>query len=138
MKIKDKDRGDHDVPLPPALVAMLKEWRRMDTKTSTFVCPAPRDPLRHITPEAIEKHYREVLSLAGKHSPHSWRSTLSTIARNAGKHVDSIERQLDHGEWDKSAEPYNRARLLELRRELMNWYADTITAARDRIRNRPA
>lgn len=131
MKRKDAQNRTHLVPLPPVLVEMLKEWHRMDRSSSPFVCPAPRDPSKHITPEAIEKHYREALSLGGKHSPHSWRSTFSTNANDAGHPKFLIERQLDHGDEDKVADRYNRAQLLELRRPVMNWYAAQLIAARD-------
>jgi integrase len=128
---KDQQRGPHDVPLPPALLALLNEWRAADGKDATYVCPAPRDCDRPITPEGVEKFYRDVLKLAGKHSPHSWRSAFSTIARDAGKDPDSIEAQLDHLVGNKVAAAYDRAKRLKLRRELMNWYEQTLLAARD-------
>ena len=71
MKKKDEDRGPHVVPLPPRLLNMLRESKRADAGTSPFVCPAPRDAKKSVTPEACEKHYRDALGLGGKHSPHS-------------------------------------------------------------------
>ena len=131
MKRKDKERGPHVVPLPPALLASLREWRRADGADAVYVCPAPRDPSKPITPEAAEKHYRNGLSLGGKHSPHSWRSAFSTICRDAGKDGDSIEAQLDHVVGNKVAAAYDRAARLELRRALLAWYESTLIAARD-------
>ena len=64
MKRKDKERGPHVVPLPPALLASLREWRRADGADAVYVCPAPRDPSKPITPEAAEKHYRNGYRLA--------------------------------------------------------------------------
>jgi integrase len=128
---KRVERGDHVVPLPPGLLAKLREWHAVDGEGAEHVCPAPRDPKRAITPEAVEKHYRDVLKLAGKHSPHSWRSTFSTVCREAGKDGDTIEAQLDHIVGTKVASAYDRAKRLELRRELMRWYEATLLAARD-------
>jgi integrase len=131
MKRKDEDRGPHVVPLPPALLAELREWREADGPDAVYVCPAPRDPSKPITAEGVEKFYRNALGLGGKHSPHSWRSAFSTVAREAGKDGDSVESQLDHVVGDKVAAAYDRAKRLELRRELMTWYERTLIAARD-------
>lgn len=131
MKRKDEARGPHVVPLPPGLLAALREWREADDAAAVYVCPAPRDPSKPITPEAVEKHYRNALELGGKHSPHSWRSAFSTVCREAGKDGDSIEAQLDHVVGNKIAAAYDRAKRLGLRRELLTWYEATLIAARD-------
>lgn len=131
MKRKDAQRGPHVVPLPPLLLAQLRAWRDADQRSSPYVCPAPRDPKKHITPEAIEKSYRDALNLGGKHSPHSWRSAFSTVCRDHGKDPDVIEAQLDHVVGSKVASAYDRSKRLELRRNLMRWYEATLVAARD-------
>lgn len=131
MKRKDEDRGPHVVPLPPTLLAALREWRAADGDSAVYVCPAPRDTSKPITPEAVEKHYRNALKLGGKHSPHSWRSAFSTVARDAGKNADAVEAQLDHVVGNKIAAAYDRAKRLDLRRELMEWYEGQLIAARD-------
>lgn len=130
MKRKDPERGPHVVPLPPALLAMLREWRDADGNGAEYVCPAPRDAAKHIVAEAVEKHYHR-LGLKGRHSPHSWRSAFKTTCSNAGKPRDVSETQLDHAIGDKTEEAYDRASRLELRRELMTWYESTLHAARD-------
>lgn len=131
MKKKDKDRGDHVVPVPPVLLATLKQWKADDGGSSRFVCPAPRDANKPITPEACEKSYRDALDLGGKHSPHSWRSAFSTVCREAGKDRDVIESQLDHQTGNKTESAYDRAKRIELRRDLLAWYEATLVAARD-------
>lgn len=131
MKRKDEERGPHIVPLPPALLKMLREWHDVDGKDAVYVCPAPRDPTKPITPEGVEKFYRDKLGLGGKHSPHSWRSAFSTVAREAGKDSDAIEAQLDHVVGTKVAAAYDRSMRVELRRSLMTWYESTLIAARD-------
>ncbi|TAK84192.1 MAG: DUF4102 domain-containing protein [Betaproteobacteria bacterium] len=131
MKRKDEDRGPHVVPLPPALLAALREWREADGAEAIYVCPAPRDPSKPITPEGVEKFYRNALVLGGKHSPHSWRSAFSTVCREAGKDGDAVEAQLDHVVGNKVAAAYDRAKRLQRRRELMRWYERQLIAARD-------
>jgi len=100
-------------------------------RVTEFICPAPRDPKRSITPEACEKFYRDVLNLAGRHSPHSWRSAFSTVCRDKGKDADAVEAQLDHVVGNKVASAYDRAQRIEIRRELVTLYATTLIAARD-------
>ena len=129
---KDKARGPHVLPLPPVLLSQLRAWREADGEGAVWVCVARPGADKPITPETVDKHYREKLGLAGEHSPHSWRSAFSTICREAGKDGDVIEAQLDHkvGQ-DKVASIYDRAKRLELRRKLMAWYEQTLIAARD-------
>lgn len=130
MKRKDQARGEHVVPIPPVLLAAMKDWRRADGDDAQFVCPSPRAEAP-ITREAMEKFYREKLGLAGKHSPHSWRTVLSTWARDAGKDRDVVEAQLDHVTGNATETAYDRAHRLERRRELLAWHEATLLAARD-------
>jgi len=130
MKRKDVQRGPHVVPLPPYLLALLCEWHRADGDAAIHTSPAPHGG-GAITREAVEKFYRRTLELTGRHSPHSWRSVFSTWARDAGKDADVIEAQLDHTIGTKQAAAYDRAKRLEIRRELMTWYEGQLLAARD-------
>lgn len=131
MKRKDEQRGPHEIPIPPAMLQQLRQWRIADGLDGTLVCPAPRDSSRPVTPEGVEKFYRDALGLQGKHSPHSWRSAFSTIARDAGKDGDVIEAQLDHVVGNSVASAYDRAKRFDLRRKLMRWYETQLIAARD-------
>ena len=129
MKKKDEDRPAHVVRLPPMLLAKLVEWKAADGVTSECVCPAPRDVSKPITPEGVEKHYRDALGLSGRHSPHSWRATFKTTCANAGKDRDTSESQLDHLIGDKTESAYDRAERIALRVQLMRWYEEQLHAA---------
>ena len=130
MKRKDAQRGPHIVPLSPHLLALLREWRRADGNAANYTAPAPQG-VGPITREAVEKFYRRTLGLTGKHSPHSWRSVFSTWGRDVGKDADVIEAQLDHMIGTKQAAAYDRAKRLDIRRELMTWYEGQLLTARD-------
>jgi integrase len=130
MKRKDQERGPHEVPIPPRLLAMMKDWRHMDGEDSMYVCPSPAGDAP-ITREAVEKFYRRTLNLSGKHSPHSWRSVLSTWANDAGEDADAVEAQLDHATGGKVKAAYDRAKRLERRADLMAWHEGALLAARD-------
>jgi hypothetical protein len=56
---------------------------------------------------------------------------FSTWARDAAKDADVIEAQLDHTIGTQQAAAYDRAKRLEIRRELMTWYEGQLLAARD-------
>ena len=130
MKRKDKERGPHAVPLPPRLFAMVKEWRRADGEDAIYVCPSPSGDAP-ITREAVEKFYRRGLGLSGKHSPHSWRSVLSTWANDAAEDADAVEAQLDHVTGGPTNASYDRAKRLARRADLMAWHEQALIAARD-------
>jgi integrase len=130
MKRKDAERGPHLVPIPPLLLAAMREWRRMDGDDAVYVCPALRGDAP-ITREAVEKFYRRALNLSGKHSPHSWRSVLSTWANDAGEDADAVEAQLDHATGGKVKAAYDRAKRLQRRADLIAWHEAALVAARD-------
>ena len=130
MKRKDKERGPHLVPIPPGLVAMMREWHREDGVDRTYVCPTPRGNAS-ITREAVEKFYRRGLKLTGKHSPHSWRSVLSTWANDAHQDSDAVEAQLDHAVGSSIRRSYDHSKKLDRRADLMAWHEQALIAARD-------
>ena len=134
MKRKDPERGPHQVPIPPRLRAAMRTWRREGGNNAVYVCPSPNSAAHHITRESVEQFYRITLGLVGKHSPHSWRSTFSTLARDAGKDSEAVEAQLDHVIGSKIQAAYDRARRLELRRTLMTWYESRLIELRDHPR----
>ena len=130
MKRKDAERGPQLVPIPPRLLAQMQEWHRADGDKRAYICPAPRGDAP-ITREAVEKFYRRGLKLTGKHSPHSWRSVLSTWANDAGEDSDAVEAQLDHATGGKVKASYDRAKRLSRRADLMAWHEEALIAARD-------
>ena len=133
MKRKDEERGPHDVPIPPALLQQMREWRRADGDDAVYLCPSPHGE-GPVTREAVEKFYRRGLQLTGKHSPHSWRSVLSTWANDAGEDSDAVEAQLDHVTGGTTKTSYDRAKRLQRRADLMSWHEQALIAARDGAR----
>jgi integrase len=129
MKRHDPQLGPHVIPLPPGLLARMREWHRIDEGTG-YVCASPTTD-SHISREAVEKFYNRTLHLAGKHSPHAWRSVFSTWSRDAGKDRDAIEKQLDHAVGNEVQQAYDRADRLDIRREIVNAHEQTLIAARD-------
>lgn len=114
---------DHRIPLCPEIAAELRQWREIFGSRG-FVFPSPQGG-KHIGRESIEKVYRVTLKLAGKHSPHGWRSAFSTLARDQGFARDVIEGQLDH----EVARAYDRGERFTQRVELFNWWGEHLAAA---------
>ena len=118
---------DHRVPLGKEIVAELREWKnRVGDKG--YVFPSPTGG-KHIGCESIEKVYRVTLKLSGKHSPHGWRSSFSTLARDNGTARDVVELALDHAHDNEVARAYDRGERFEERVKLFNWWGIQLAAA---------
>ena len=68
------------------------------------------------------------LGFEGKHTPHGFRSMFSTIAHDADKDHRLIEMSLAHKVDGSISDSYNSAKQISARRELLQWYADTLEA----------
>jgi integrase len=127
-KMKAQDRPhDHKVILCPQIVAELRKWRQT-TGGKGYVFPSPAGA-EHITRESIEKAYRVTLSHADKHTPHGWRSALSTLARDNGFDREVVELTLDHIHDNDVARAYDRGERLQQRIKLMTWWGEQLAAA---------
>jgi integrase len=73
MKVTNRDI-DHRIPLGVEIAEELRNWQAMIGRNG-YVFPSPAGG-KHIGRESIEKVYRVTLGLAGKHSPHGWRSKV--------------------------------------------------------------
>lgn len=126
MKARDRHH-DHKVILAPLLAEELRKWGAATTRKG-FVFPSPQGG-KHISRESLEKVYRVTLGLEGKHSPHGWRSALSTLARDEGFAREVVELTLDHIHDNEVARAYDRGERLEQRKRLMYWWAERLAAA---------
>ncbi|MCH2222610.1 MAG: hypothetical protein MK097_20140 [Dechloromonas sp.] len=68
------------------------------------------------------------MNLGERTTPHCWRTTFSTWANEQGFRPDAIERQLAHVESNRVRATYNKALLLNERREIMQAWADHLAA----------
>ena len=118
---------DHRVPLGPEIAAELRQWKEV-TGGKGYLFPSPAGG-NHITRESLEKAYRVTLELAGKHSPHGWRSSLSTLARDNGFARDVVELALDHAHDNEVARAYDRGERFVQRVELYQWWGAQLSQA---------
>lgn len=126
MKVTERDI-DHRIPLCPEMVAELRQWKGVIGGRG-YVFPSPTGG-KHIGRESIEKVYRVTLGLAGKHSPHGWRSAFSTLARDNGFNREVVELALDHAHDNDVARAYDRGERFTQRVQLFNWWGEQLTAA---------
>ncbi len=118
---------DHRIPLCPEIAAELHQWQNVFGGKG-YVFPSPAGG-KHIGRESIEKVYRVTLGLDGKHSPHGWRSSFSTLARDNGTARDVVELALDHANDNEVARAYDRGERFDERVKLFQWWGAQLAAA---------
>lgn len=120
--VKMKKRRDHLVPLSDqalAIIAEMGERRRGER----FVFENPRDKNRAMSENAV-LYLIHRLGYKGRMTGHGWRTVASTWANERGYSPDAIERQLAHVPGDAVRAAYNRAEYLDIRRTMLQSWAD--------------
>lgn len=135
-KVKKGDAAfDHLVPLSAAAVEVLREASSMFAAANAgekpeggLVFPG-QGGKSSIGEGAIRQLYRDA-GFGGRHVPHGWRASFSTILNEQmGEEWQStIDRALAHAGMGKVEAAYNRAQLLERRRQVFDRWAEILTA----------
>jgi integrase len=118
-----KMERDHLVPLADQVVEQLKNLKR-HTGYSTYLFPNQKSADKPISKNVLTNRLRELGYPADIMSAHGFRSTASTILHEHEWSHDYIEMQLSHIIGTSSSRPYNRAKYLKQRREMMQFWAD--------------
>ena len=114
---------DHVVPLAPAAVELLQVARRLGGGELVFPRAGKNQPIGE---NAIAQAYRAA-GLGGRHSPHGWRAAFATIMNERQPAARAaIDLALAHSPKDKVEAAYNRSQQLELRRQLLEDWADAL------------
>ncbi|MBB4152875.1 integrase [Sphingomonas jinjuensis] len=120
--------NDHLVPLSPAAVAVLREARASRTCIPTMHIFPGRDDDAPIGEAAIGALYDRA-GFAGRHVPHGWRASFSTILNERfPAERATIDRALAHAAKDKVEAAYNRSEQLAARRRLFEAWGEILTA----------
>jgi integrase len=125
---------DHRIPLCPEISNELRQWRSV-FGSKGYVFPSPTGN-KHISRESLEKVYRVTLGLGGKHSPHGWRSSFSSLARDYGFERDVVEIALDHAHDNEVARAYDRSERFDQRVKLFLWWGAQLVAAQRGVNQR--
>jgi integrase len=135
---KCEPRFDHLVPLSPAAIDVLREAAAIcGVNTHFWGCPekrpgglifSGRDGKSPIGEGALRELYLRA-GYAGRHVPHGWRSSFSTILNEqlGEEWSGAIDRALAHTAMGKVEAAYNRAQMLERRRQLFDRWGDLLT-----------
>lgn len=134
-----KELADHDhiVPLAPAAVAVLRQAHALCMKMHNYASGRqletdylifPGRGGRQLGEAAIGALYDRA-GYAGRHVPHGWRASFSTILneRLGETWSTAIDRALAHVAIGKVEAAYNRAEQLGRRRELFETWAHILT-----------
>jgi integrase len=82
-----------------------------------------------VSREALEKAYRVTLGLAGIHSPHGWRSSMTSNALDHGFDREVVLTSTDHTHDTEVALAYDRAERFEQRIALFKWWGEQLVHA---------
>lgn len=137
LQLRNDQAFDHPIPLSAQAVETLRAVRWL-TGRSDFVFPGARSGLKPISENAIGYLYNRE-GYKGKHVPHGWRSSFSTIMNEQAERQLGQDRRLladrliidlmlAHTPKSISASEmrYNRAAYIPRRRELAQLWADMI------------
>lgn len=119
-----KTKSEHIVPLSDQMVDLLHEVHKF-SGDSLYLFPSSRGHNRPMSDAALVNALRRMGYDKDEIVAHSFRGIFSTIAheKSSFKH-EVIEVQLAHSVGNSVSEAYNRAKYLEERTMLMQWWSD--------------
>ncbi|MGA1863234.1 tyrosine-type recombinase/integrase [Deferribacter thermophilus] len=120
---KMKIKRDHIVPLSDQAVSILKKAQKI-TGDSNYVFPSPIDFDKMLSNNTLNQSLRRMGYTKKEHVSHSFRQTASTLLNEMGWPPYVIEKQLAHEDKNKVRRAYNKAEYLEIRKEMMQFWAD--------------
>lgn len=121
-----KKKREHVVPLSRQAIAILDELKK-GCGASPFILPSSAKPSSQGIDNSTVSRAMRNMGYKGKATPHGFRSTISTALNEKGFSPDAIELQLSHIDTNKVRATYNKAMRLQERREMLQWWADSIT-----------
>jgi integrase len=124
---KMKAKREHVSPLSTQALALLEQLRVI-TGGGRFLFPGRDSPDKPGTTRRLGWLMHD-LNITKGASPHCWRTTFSTWANENGHRPDAIEKQLAHVESNKVRATYNKALLVEERRQMMQAWGDYLAMA---------
>jgi integrase len=121
-KMKTKD--DFIVPLASPLIELLNEIKQY-AGDSPYLFPSTKSKNTPLSDGALLGAVRRMGYTTKEFTPHGFRAMFSTLAHEkSGFKYDVIETQLAHKVGGKVSQAYNRAKYLDERVELMQWWSN--------------
>jgi integrase len=120
-----KEKRAHFVPLSKQALQCLEELREL-TGRCELLFPK-RGTARESMSNSTILRVIERVGYKGRMTGHGFRSIASSTLNESGLFdFDAIERQLSHEDRNDVRAAYNRAKYMEERRRMMQWWADFI------------
>ena len=120
-----KEKQSHFVPLSMQSMECLRQLHLVTGKCELLFPKrgTSREPMSNSTIlRVIER-----IGYKGRMTGHGFRSVASSILNESGLFdFDAIERQLSHQDRDDVRAAYNRAKYMNERRRMMQWWADKL------------
>jgi integrase len=125
-----KSRRDHVVPLSAQAIAILKEQKQETGRINTdYVFPSQIHPRKPMSDGTVNRAI-ERLGFGEMMVAHGIRALArTTIRERLGYDSEVIEKQLAHKTKNPLGEAYDRTTFLDQRREMMQVWADYLSAA---------
>jgi hypothetical protein len=126
----EREEFEFIIPLSAQAVETVKAAAEFAGRRE-HLFPSARHSHRPITENALNTAYRRLPAFAGRHVPHGWRSSFSTIMNERAIHQERpgdraiIDLMLAH-QPDGVEASYNRAAYMPRRRELAQEWADML------------
>jgi len=121
---KMKTRDEFIVPLSDTLLDLLKEVQQYSSG-SPYLFPSTKSKTTPLSDGALLGAIRRMGYTKEEFTPHGFRAMFSTIAHEKSPFkYDVIETQLAHSVGNSVSQAYNRAKYLDERVELMQWWSD--------------
>jgi len=121
-KMKTKD--EFIVPLSDTLIELLKEIK-LYSGDSPYLFPSTKSKTTPLSDGALLGAIRRMGYSKEEFTPHGFRAMFSTIAHEKSPFkYDVIETQLAHSVGNSVSQAYNRAKYLDERVELMQWWSN--------------
>ena len=121
-KMKTKD--EFIIPLTDTLIALLEEIK-LYSGDSPYLFPSTKSKSTPLSDGALLGAIRRIGYTKEEFTPHGFRAMFSTIAHEKSNFkYDVIETQLAHSVGNSVSQAYNRAKYLNERVELMQWWSD--------------
>ncbi|RZM34385.1 MAG: DUF4102 domain-containing protein [Sphingomonas sp.] len=129
-------KNDHLVPLSRQAVALLREIRadmhhggenmhRDDANMHGLIFDRSAGAGKPIGEKSIGALYDRA-GFEGRHVPHGWRASFSTVMNERGADGADVERALAHTPKDKVKAAYDRSERLQRQRDLFQEWADML------------
>jgi len=121
---KMKTRNEFIIPLSDTLIELLQEIK-LYSGDSPYLFPSTKSKTTPLSDGALLGAVRRMGYTTKEFTPHGFRAMFSTIAHEKSPFkYDVIETQLAHSVGNSVSQAYNRAKYLDERVKLMQWWSD--------------